>query len=1309
MLAGLPDVHGLHAEYQHFVALERPLDGAELGLLRQLLDYGPRAESPRAGGPRSEGPRSEGPRERGSEGLAQLGPCDVIVAPRLGTVSPWASKATEIARMCGLTAVRCIERGVLYRLEKKNAATLTEAERAALFDPMTQSTFGSWEAVEQLFAHTPPRPQRRVGVLARGRAALEQANLELGLALDTDEIDYLVKSFRELGRDPSDVELMMFAQANSEHCRHKIFRGRFRLEGELQARSLMAMIRNTHEHSPAGVLSAYSDNAAVVQGQRGRRLLVEQGSHEYQESEEDVHILVKCETHNHPTAISPYPGAATGSGGEIRDEAATGRGGKPKAGLVGFSVSNLRIPGFARPWEGEDYGAPAHIQRALEIMIEGPLGAAAFNNEFGRPAILGYFRSFEQTVPGPSGVERRGYHKPIMLAGGLGNVRPALVHKKEVPAGAALVVMGGPAFLIGLGGGAASSRDQGQNQAQLDFASVQRDNPEMQRRCQEVIDQCCALGADSPILSVHDVGAGGLANALPELVHDQGLGGHIELREVPSAEPGLSPLELWCNEAQERFVLAIAPERYELFARIAERERCPIARVGTATREPHLLLTDRHFGDRPIDLPLSLLFGNTPVLERDARRRPAPGSGFDASGIELREAALRVLTLPAVASKSFLVTIGDRTVTGLVSRDSMVGPWQVPVADAGVTLADYRGVAGEAMALGERAPVALYSPEAAARLAVAEAVTNIASAGVAQLSDVRLSANWMAAAGQPGQDAALFDAVRAVAMELCPKLGIAIPVGKDSLSMRTAWRDERGEQRSVSSPLSLVVTAFAPVPDVRRALTPELDLENGANELWLIDLSGGRQRLAGSALAQVYERVGGEPPDLDDPELLIGFFRAIESLNRRGKLLAYHDRSDGGLFATLLEMAFAARAGLDVSLDELPGDTLAALFCEELGAVIQLRSSERAEVLAALAEHGLHAGAAVFRLGQPTLNGRIRIHRDGARVLDESRASLEATWCETSYRIAALRDNPECARQEHERCADGIGGMLPKVTFACDDDGRSVHVRELQAGAERPSVAILREQGVNGQVEMAAAFHQAGFRCHDVHMSDLFAGRFDLSQVRGLAACGGFSYGDVLGAGQGWAKSILFNTAVREQFQRFFARPDTFTLATCNGCQMMSGLKELIPGAAHFPRFVQNSSARFEARLSLVRVEATPSLFLQGMVGCELPVVASHGEGRAEPASDAALQQLERSERVALRFIDHDGSVARRYPANPNGSPQGITGVCSDDGRVLITMPHPERVFRTAQLSWHPRSWGHYSPWMRLFDNARSWVDARRR
>jgi phosphoribosylformylglycinamidine synthase len=1118
-----------------------------------------------------------------------------------------------------------------------------------------------------------------------------------------------VSSFRHLGRNPTDVELMMFAQANSEHCRHKIFRGRFTIDGVPRERSLMGMIRNTFEKSPAGVLSAYTDNAAVMRGQRGQRLLASPLDGEYREHEEDVHVLMKCGTHNHPTAISPYPGAATGSGGEIRDEAATGRGGKPKAGLTGFSVSNLRIPGFIRPWESEDYGRPGHIKSPLEIMIDGPLGAAGFNNEFGRPGILGYFRTFEQSLPGPRGLERKGYHKPIMLAGGLGNVRPPLVQKARLLPGCPLVVMGGPALLIGLGGGAASSKDQGSNQAQLDFASVQRDNPEMQRRCQEVIDQCVALGAESPILSVHDVGAGGLANALPELVHEHGLGAAIELRDVPSAEPGLSPLEIWCNEAQERFVLGIDPERYDAFCRIAARERCPIARVGVATREARLLLSDRHFDNTPIDLPLDVLFGNTPRLERDVRRTAQRSQELDTTGIELVDAAFRVLSLPAVADKSFLITIGDRTVTGLISRDSMVGPWQVPVADAGVTLTDYRGVAGEAMSLGERAPVALGNPVAAARLAVGEALTNLASAPVAALADVKLSANWMAAAGQPGQDEALFDAVHAVGMELCPELGIAVPVGKDSLSMRTSWRDADNEDRSVVSPLSLVITAFAPILDARRALTPELDTTAPDTELVLVDLSFGQHRLGGSALAQVYERFGNDTPDLDDPARLRGFFAAIQALNERGKLLAYHDRSDGGLFVTLCEMAFAAHAGLDISLGSMGTDVLRTLFSEELGAVAQIRKSDREEVLEVLGAHGLPSGGAnrgaVHVLGAPREDDRLVFRQGGDVIFDQPRVRLQRAWSETSYRIAALRDNPDCARQELERISrEGDAPMRPKVAFEVGADGRLLgRAGAVQSASERPPIAILREQGVNGQLEMAAAFHQAGFRCQDVHMSDLFLGRHRLDEFVGLAACGGFSYGDVLGAGQGWAKSILLNARVREQFSTFFARRETFTLAVCNGCQMLSALRDLIPGARHFPRFAQNASERFEARLSLVRVEPTPSIFLAGMAGSELPIVVSHGEGRVEAAGGPPPLG-----RVALRFIDPGGDATERYPENPNGSPEGVTALSSDDGRVLITMPHPERAFRTAQLSWHPAGWGHYSPWMRLFDNARIWVDQRR-
>jgi phosphoribosylformylglycinamidine synthase len=1287
LLERLPGVRELHADYQHFVSLSRELDARERERLGELLEEVGGAEPDAAADPALE---------------------LLIVAPRLGTISPWASKATDIAHACGLAAVLRIERGVAYPLRHaRPGARLDAAQRRGLFDPMTQAVYESWGALGALFEHELPKPLQDVDVLGAGRGALERANRELGLALDDSEIDYLVASFRGLGRNPTDVELMMFAQANSEHCRHKIFKGRYVIDGVPQERSLFGMIQNTFEKSPGGVLSAYRDNAAVMVGSRGHRLLARDG--EWHEQEEDLQVLMKCETHNHPTAISPYPGASTGSGGEIRDEAATGRGGKPKAGLVGFSVSNLRIPGFERPWESEDYGRPAHITSPLEIMIEGPLGAAGFNNEFGRPGIIGYFRTFEQSIDAGQGTVRAGYHKPIMLAGGLGSVRPELVKKAPLAPGYPLVVMGGPALLIGLGGGAASSRDQGANQAQLDFASVQRDNPEMQRRCQEVIDACIALGDESPIASVHDVGAGGLANALPELVHDHGLGADIELREIPSAEPGLSPLEIWCNEAQERFVLGIVPERYEQFARIAERERCPIARVGVATQEPRLVLRDRHFGTTPIDLPLEILFGNTPRLERQVRRAAPPRLEAVTAGITPRDAALRLLTLPAVADKTFLVTIGDRSVTGLVSRDSMVGPWQVPVADAGVTLADYRGVAGEAMAIGERAPVALWNPAAAARLGVGEALTNLASAPVEALSDVKLSANWMAAAGQPGQDEALFDAVRALGMELCPALGIAVPVGKDSLSMRTGWRDAQGRERSVVSPLSLVVSAFAPVADVRRALTPQLDTESEGTELWLIDLSLGKARLGGSALLQVYERVSSETPDVDQPRLLAGFFDAIQALGKQGLLLAYHDRSDGGLFVTLCEMAFASRSGLDVSIGN--GDAVPQLFNEELGAVVQIRTADRGAVLAELEQRGLTRELGALRLlGGVRRDERIVFRQGGAVLIDEARGTLQAAWSETSYRMAALRDNPACARQAFERVSlPADRGMRPHVAFEVDVEGRSTARIDAGSVRERPSVAILREQGVNGHSEMAAAFSQAGFRCHDLHMSDLFSGRRDLSEFVGIAACGGFSYGDVLGAGQGWAKSILLSAAVREQFARFFARPDTFTLAVCNGCQMVATLRDLIPGAAHFPRFVQNTSERFEARLSLVRVEESRSMFLAGMHGSLLPVVVSHGEGRVDRSSNRDPRELDAAGRVALRFVDHEGAPTERYPENPNGSQGGITGVTSDDGRVLVLMPHPERVFLTAQMSWHPRGWGRYSPWMGLFDNARRWVEQGRK
>jgi phosphoribosylformylglycinamidine synthase len=1284
LLERLPNVSGVHAEYQYVVALARELSAHERALLGRMLD--------------SDGPHE--PRE-----LA--GPL-LFVGPRVGTISPWASKATDIAHGSGLGAVRRIERVIAFQLAGRAGASPSSdpAVRRGLFDPMTQALFDTSAELAQLFSAVAPRPLGSIDVIGQGRDALVRADRELGLALDADEIDYLCKSFVELGRNPSDVELMMFAQANSEHCRHKIFKARYVIDGREQPHSLFGMIQNTFAKSPAGVLSAYRDNAAVIEGHVATRFAPAPDSGVYAESSEPAHIVLKCETHNHPTAISPYPGAATGSGGEIRDEAATGRGAKPKAGLVGFSVSNLRIPGALKPWEGDDFGKPAHIKSALEIMLDAPLGAAGFNNEFGRPAILGYFRSYEQALGDAPAGERRGYHKPIMLAGGVGNVRPELVEKGKVLAGALLVVMGGPALLIGLGGGAASSRQQSQSQAALDFASVQRDNPEMQRRCQEVIDRCNALGQDSPIISVHDVGAGGLSNALPELVHDQGLGGRFELREIPSDEPGLSPLEIWCNEAQERFVLAIDPARFERFRQLAERERCPIAVVGKATQEERLELFDRHFDNRPIDVPLALIFGNTPRMTREVKQSAPREAPLSRAGIELGEAVRRVLALPAVADKSFLVTIGDRTVGGLIHRDQMVGPWQVPVADCGVTLSDFRGVTGEAVALGERAPVALVSPAAAARLSVGEALTNLASAPVAALGQVKLSANWMAAAGHPGEDQALFEAVRTVGLELCPTLGIAVPVGKDSLSMRTTWRDERGEQRAVVAPLSLVITAVAPIADVTRSWTPELRTDQGDTALVLIDLGAGKDRLGGSALAQVYGRLGSDVPDLDDPSRLKALFAALVALRAGSLVLAYHDRSDGGLFACLCEMAFAAHCGLDVTLDGV-GDVLGALFSEELGAVIQVRRSELERVRALLVEHGL--GRELVRvIAAPRRDDRVVVRQYNEELLNEPRAELQRIWSDTSQRMQALRDNPACAADQYERLREvDYPGLSASVPFELSPAGLGARRAPVTA-TERPAVAILREQGVNGQVEMAAAFHQAGFRCVDVHMSDLASGRVKLADVVGLAACGGFSYGDVLGAGQGWAKSILLNAGLSETFQGFFRRPDTFSLGVCNGCQMLSQLKALIPGAEHFPSFVQNTSERYEARLVLVRVEESSSVLFSGMQGAQLPIVVSHGEGRALLGSDQELAALDRSGTVALRFVDHRGQVTQRYPENPNGSPSGITAVASRDGRVTLMMPHPERVFRSAQFSWQPPGWGEHSPWLQLFYNARAWALAQR-
>ncbi len=1279
--ARVPAAASLDARFAHFVQIDGELESRELAILERLLEYGPRNEAVH-------------PNAAGDDDL-------ILVVPRLGTISPWSSKATDIAHGCGLDRVVRLERGVAYRVgvpSGEHVARHSDVD-ALLHDRMTQTVLSRFEDADQLFARAEPAGSRSIDVLGEGREALIAADAALGLALAPDEIEFLVSSFQALGRNPRDVELMMFAQANSEHCRHKIFHADWIIDGELQEHALFDMIRNTTDRSPDGVLSAYHDNSAVMGGSQASLFFPDPETGVYTPHPEPVHILMKVETHNHPTAISPYPGAATGSGGEIRDEGATGRGSKPKAGLTGFSVSDLRIPGAPQPWE-QDHGKPGRIASALDIMIEGPLGAAAFNNEYGRPALCGYFRTYEEKVPGPAGTEVRGYHKPIMLAGGLGNIRPSLVEKAPIPPGAAIGVLGGPAMLIGLGGGAASSMAQGSSHEDLDFASVQRDNAEMQRRCQEVIDRCAARGAESPILSIHDVGAGGLANALPELVDDSERGARFELRAIPNDEPGMSPLELWCNESQERYVVAIAPKQLEAFEALCARERCPFAVLGEATAERQLTVTDAHFGDVPIDLPLSIILGKPPRMTRDVKRLPFAPAPLDTSGIAIDEACRRVLQLPTVGDKTFLITIGDRTVGGLCVRDPMVGPWQVPVADAAVTASGFDGFTGEAMALGERTPLALLDAAAAARMAVGEALTNIASAGIVGTSQVKLSANWMAPAGHPGEDARLYDAVRAVGLELCPALGIAVPVGKDSMSMKTVW-EEDGLEYSVTAPISLIVSAFAPVRDVRLASTPQLRTDAGATTLLLVDLGAGRNRLGGSALAQVWGQLGSEAPDVDDPEQLRGFPGAVQSLIERDLLLAYHDRSDGGLFATIVEMAFAGGTGVTVALDEVGDDDLAALFSEELGAVLQVRASKQEAVRATLAEFGLARCTRSLGGLDGSEDHRIVFCRGGREVFGASRGALRDLWSETTRRLQGLRDEPACAEEEHAtRCDAEAPGLTVAVPFDPDED---IAAPFLGRGA-RPRIAILREQGVNGQVEMAAAFYRAGFDAVDVHMTDVLSGRRSLADFRGLVACGGFSYGDVLGAGEGWSKRVLFDARGRDAFAAFFERPDTFALGVCNGCQALSGLRELIPGAAAWPRFVRNRSDQFEARLSLVEVLDSPSILLAGMQGARLPIAVAHGEGRPEFTA-AALAKTKDAGLVAARFVDGNGAVASRYPENPNGSPDGTTGLTTPDGRVTILMPHPERMFRTVQHSWHPDDWNEDAPWMRLFRNARVWVD----
>lgn len=1288
-----PGIAHIHAEYWHFGAVGRELNAEELAVLDKILAYGPHSGV--------DAPEGE----------------LFLVVPRLGTISPWSSKATDIAGHCGLEAVERLERGVAYYVTKTDGSVLTAGEKAALLplihDRMTETVLGSFDEAEKLFRHFEPVPFLSVDVLGQGAQALVRANLEMGLALSQDEIDYLVENFTRMGRNPTDVELMMFAQANSEHCRHKIFNAEWVIDGEKQDKSLFAMIRNTHEKSPKGTVVAYADNSSIIEGARVARFYPGPAG-KYGYVEDDTHILMKVETHNHPTAISPFPGAATGSGGEIRDEGATGRGSKPKAGLTGFSVSNLNIPGFEQPWEG-GYGKPSRIASALQIMLEGPIGGAAFNNEFGRPNLAGYFRTYEEQVAG----EMRGYHKPIMLAGGVGNISAQHARKDAIGPGALIIQLGGPAMLIGLGGGAASSMDTGANVEKLDFDSVQRGNPEMERRAQEVIDRCWQLGDKNPIISIHDVGAGGLSNALPELVNDAKCGGRFKLRAIHNEEPGMSPMQIWCNEAQERYVLAVKAEDAALFEAICERERCPFAVVGEATAEQRLVLEDSHFNNKPIDMELSVLLGKPPRMTRAVARRKKALPAFETEGLDLGEAAFRVLRLPAVADKTFLITIGDRTVGGMTARDQMVGPWQVPVADVAVTLAGFGETRGEAFAMGERTPLALIDPGASGRMAIGEAITNIAAAQIDDIGDIKLSANWMAAAGHPGEDAALYDTVRAVGMELCPQLGISIPVGKDSMSMKTVWQ-EGGEKKEVTAPLSLIISAFAPCADARRTLTPELRRDAGETDLILIDLGRGRNRLGGSALAQVYGRVGDDAPDVPGAAQLKACFQSVQRLNGEGRILAYHDRSDGGLFVTLCEMIFAGRVGVTIDLDELcieqigrdaeqqgeepevPAEgyterIFGVLFNEELGAVLQVRRGDTPAVMDTFFAAGLRSELHV--IGSLNDSDSLRLVRNGGAVFDASRVELQRTWSETTYHMQRLRDNPQCAQQEYDRILDAADpGLRAELSFDPAQDVTAAHI----ASGKRPRVAILREQGVNGQVEMAAAFDRAGFEAVDVHMSDVIEGRITLKEFQGFAACGGFSYGDVLGAGEGWAKSILFNTKARDEFESFFQRVDTFALGVCNGCQMMSNLKSIVPGADAWPHFVRNRSEQFEARFTLVEVPESPSLFLAGMAGSRMPIVVAHGEGYAEFRDGAHLQSAQTL--VALRYVDNRGNRTEAYPYNPNGSPEGVTGLTTPDGRFTIMMPHPERVFRTVQHSWHPAEWGQDGPWLRMFRNARKWV-----
>ena len=1266
---GLPEVK-LSSEFWYFVGSEKALDAATVEKLQALLAAQSVEQTPKA-----------------REGLHLF-----LVTPRLGTISPWASKATNIAENCGLEGIERIERGMAVWLE----GALTDGQKqqwaALLHDRMTESVLTDIDAAAQLFHHIQSETFSSVDVLGGGKEALVKANTEMGLALSADEIDYLVENYQALNRNPSDVELMMFAQANSEHCRHKIFNADFILNGEKQPKSLFGMIRDTHNAHPEGTVVAYKDNSSVIEGAKIERFYPNAAENQgYRFHEEDTHIIMKVETHNHPTAIAPFAGAATGAGGEIRDEGATGKGSRPKAGLTGFTVSNLNIPGLEQPWE-QAYGKPGHIASPLDIMIEGPIGGAAFNNEFGRPNLLGYFRTFEEKFDG----QVRGYHKPIMIAGGLGSIQAQQTHKDEIPEGALLIQLGGPGMLIGLGGGAASSMNTGTNDASLDFNSVQRGNPEIERRAQEVIDRCWQLGDKNPIISIHDVGAGGLSNAFPELVNDAGRGAVFKLREVPLEEHGLSPLQIWCNESQERYVLSILEKDLETFRAICERERCPFAVVGTATDDGHLKVRDDLFSNNPVDLPLNVLLGKPPKTTRTDKTVTPSEKPFNAGDIDITEAAYRVLRLPTVAAKNFLITIGDRSVGGMTHRDQMVGKYQTPVADCAVTMMGFNTYRGEAMSMGEKPTVALFDAPASGRMCVGEAITNIAAVNIGDIGNIKLSANWMAACGNEGEDEKLYRTVEAVS-KACQALDLSIPVGKDSLSMKTVWQDGE-EKKSVVSPLSLIISAFAPVEDVRKTVTPELkNVEDSV--LLLVDLGNGKARMGGSAFGQVYNNMTGDAPDLDDTGRLKAFYNVIQQLVAEDKLLAYHDRSDGGLFAALVEMAFAGRIGVNVDLTSLVTNqadaneaSIRALFNEELGAVIQIAKQDVAAVEALFKE----ADLALHTVATIGTDEKIVIRNQAGIVLEQTRADLQRAWQETSHAIQRLRDNPACADSEFALIGDNErSALFADVKFDVNEDIAAPFVN---SGA-KPKIAILREQGVNGQIEMAAAFTRAGFDAYDVHMSDLMAGRVHLADFKMLAACGGFSYGDVLGAGEGWAKSILFHPALRDQFAAFFADPDTLTLGVCNGCQMVSNLAEIIPGTAGWPKFKRNLSEQFEARLSMVHVPQSASLILNEMQGSSLPVVVSHGEGRADFALHGG--KISDGLGIALQYVDGQNQVTQTYPLNPNGSPQGIAGVTNADGRVTIMMPHPERVYRAAQMSWKPEDWTELSGWYRLFAGAR--------